>query len=318
MSDQMNENEPKGLTRRGFLKAAAAKVAAATAAALGLHATASGLGVYLDWATKRQPDNLPKSDPESSIINIILANFSSEEKESAENSILKYKTLYVSSSAFEERVRRINKEYKPLIQKAFNEVALKSGASMNLVWLSVFPGLILAESSADPNPIDGSDIGLCQLTEDAIKDAKKNLHQEDEYIDPHIPENNIKLALAYLIFLSKTFPTADMNIWAYNLGSGNLTAAMEEYIVELYGEDRRADIENALEDPGRGPAAFLYQNSRVNVYKLLRSKKVSEKMNDLTKGEFEKEEVREYFYKVIGAARACLEVEKEIISQTRG
>lgn len=294
MSDQMNEIEPGRVTRRGFLKSAAAKVAAATVTALGLHATASGLGVYIDSVT-RQPDNLPKSDPESLLKNFALASFSSGEKESVEHTILKYKTSYIASSTFKERVGRINKEYKRLIQNAFSEVALKSGESMDLAWLLVMPGLILAESSANPNPIDGSDIGLCQLTEPAIEDSKKLLGRAGEYMDPQDPQNNITLALAYLIFLNKSFPTADMNIWAYNLGSGNLTTAMEEYIVE---------------------PAFLYQNSPVNVYRLLGSKKVSEKMNELTKGEFAKDEVREYFYKVIGAAQAYLEVESQLYPQT--
>lgn len=311
MSDQMNENEPRlPISRRTFLKAALT-----TGAALALNGIVSKIENTGRSVMQSRTEARSETDPAVLLNTFALRSFNPDEKESAEYSILKYKTSYKASSTFKERVERINKEYKPLIKNAFNKVALNSGESIYIEWLLIMPGLIMAESSADPNP-DGDDIGLCQLTDPAIKDAKALLHQDDEYIDPQVPQNNITLALAYLLFLHKSFPTADMAIWAYNLGSGNLTKGMEEYIVELYGEDQRQNIENALNDPRRGPAAFLYKGSPVNVYQLLESRKVADKMNGLTRGEFAKEEVREYFYKVIGAAQAYLEVERTLISQT--
>lgn len=303
MSDEIREGESKGITRRALLKGAAAL---AGALALNTITTRSDNAAKEKASQTRELSKDP--DPGLEIRNFALKSFiTDQDKKISKNSIGNFARYYLSSSSFPERVITIHNEYKNFIGEAFDILAAK-GFNIDPLWKSVMPGLILAESSADPKT--GPDIGLCQLRAPAIADARALLGKEYENADPNDPKNNIIFALTYLIRLFNNYNTPDMAIWAYNLGIGTLNQTIQAYTIEKLGENHKPDIDNTLGDPKRGPSALIKANE-INTLKIIQSQAATDKLQEIAPKALENEG-RFYFWKVIGAAQAYLEAEKEI------
>ena len=307
MSDEIREGEPKGVTRRALLKGALALAGALT---LNTIATRSDNAAKEKASQTRELSKNP--DPGLEIRNFTLENFNPKEKDVSERSIRYFSSHYLSSSIFPERVITIHNEYRTFIDDAY-EVIKSKGFDINPFWKEIMPGLILAESSA--NPKTEPDIGLCQLRAPAIADVRALLGKEYENADPNDPKTNITFALAYLIRLSNNYKSPDMAIWAYNLGMGTLNQTIKAYAIEKLGEAHKADIENTLGDPKRGPSSLIKANE-INALKIIQSQSAIDKIQEIAPKTLEGER-RFYFWKVIGAAQAYREAEKHIFPQSK-
>lgn len=302
MPDQMNENEPKGITRRVFIKGGLA-----LAGALTLNTVTTRVDNAEKEKISQKRESLKKPDPGADLRNFALQNFNPQEKEVSESSIGYFAKYYLSSSIFPERVITIHNEYRDFIENAFS--VLKSKAfELNPLWKEVMPGLILVESSADKKT--GPDIGLCQLTTPAIADAKKLLGKEYEDADPNDPKTNITFALTYLIRLFNNYDSPDMAIWAYNLGIGTLNQTIKAYCIDKLGVNQKADIENTLDDPKRGPSSLI-KSTQVNALRIIQSQAAVDKIQEIAPQALEEERFM-YFWKVIGATQAYMEAEQHI------
>ncbi len=301
------------LSRRRFLQVSAA---AALVGSLALHKLANRANPLRPPEDDNKTDNGSKieaPDLQTRLKDFALQNYDEADRKAVEPIIDYWRKLYKGSSAFKEDIERLEKNYVNFIHVAYGEVSKRVGA-IDDRFIALMAGLILAESSARDNPPEGEDIGVCQLTPDAINDAKKILGPDYKDADPKDPKINIILSLAYLAYINKSYPAVDLTIWNYNLGMANMAYGIEEYGVEKLGEDQRDNLNQTLSDTERGPA-HLIRSLKINAIRLLQSPKARQVLEVRAPHVF-RDKAEEYFFKVLGASLAVIEVKEESISQT--
>ncbi len=142
-----------------------------------------------------------------------------ESTQGSQDRVNYYKDWYLkqSETGFSVLAENIKDEYQPLILQAASTVEKNMGKKINPLIIDSIPGLIMVESSANPLAISvDEDRGLCQLTPDAEKDAKKALDWGN--VDIHDPGINLTLAIAYLTLQMDRFQDPVLAISSYNAG----------------------------------------------------------------------------------------------------
>lgn len=170
--------------------------------------------------------------------------------------------------------------YRTIIAKAAKEQNFKSDSVIPQALL----GLIRVESEGKPDvrppqpappaaPIPESEwaTGLCQVKPSTAEmfAQKLGMSTQPNLFDPKV---NIKIALEYLDYLKKKFSDVSLTLWAYHLGEGNMTKAIETYVTR----NLKISLPQGVKLSTTGPTSTkeLVDKYNLNFVKLINSGQV--------------------------------------------
>lgn len=317
MSEDKSQDRPKGLTRREFLEKAVKAGLGVAAGTIGSGPLVAGLQKPAEKIRSQSLQSTASPPTTLDVSTVTPENTVTLAPEKAETQPTKpiqpRKELFFVNTQdkalpdAEQRIgdqvvhyRRKEKDLQGRINRTLRykdmvmSVARRRGFKQDSPVPELLLGLIFVESGGNPDAIAGKpnrrhgekmeikDIkrarGLCQVRPNTAREVAERLSLRISDNSLFDPQTNITLALEYLDHLyNKLFPDLGIAFWAYHLGEGNMTAAIETYLTEELRVPK-ATVDAVLSNKERAGTFNLAKDYNLTFLKLINSQKVREKL----------------------------------------
>lgn len=207
-------------------------------------------------------------------------------------------------------VGKITPDINPAFQTAARGFHHNFGLSVDNEWRQILAGLILVESSGNPQAISkdekGNPIayGLCQLKMKVAAEAARELKipwNPDKLLDK---DTNLQLGCYYLMKMIRLYPDCSLAIWSYHLGSGNMDAAIRQFVYDRAKDKTELDQAQAIFGTPFPPGTSIFTKKyQLTAAKLQNDQTVKQ---ELTSRGATQDDTFNYLYKVVGATLALI------------